>query len=333
MGGYRVLLDRRRVSAVLRGLAPDRIEVSDRSTLRWVGAWAQRSGVPSMMVSHESLDGLLRLFGPPASRRMADRMNARTAAAYTTVVGTTGWAVAEFSRIGAGNVVRVPLGVDLDRFAPSCRDDSIRRRWAGPDDLLLLHCGRLSAEKRPRRSLNALAALRRAGVPAVLAVAGSGPLRSALQTEAAERDLPVRFLGHLGDPDELAVLLATADVALAPGPIETFGLAALEALASGTPVVVSSDSALPEVIGGAGLAAPGEGPAYAQAVLDLMSRPGRRPAARAQACRYPWSASVAGFLAAHDISPAAAALPGGFGLREQEVGHGRGEGRTEQGHV
>jgi alpha-1,6-mannosyltransferase len=180
----------------------------------------------------------------------------------------------------------------------------MRRKWAGPDDLLLLHCGRLSAEKRPRRSLNALAALRKAGVPAVLAVAGSGPLRSALQSEAADRDLPVRFLGHLRDPDELAVLLATADVALAPGPVETFGLAALEALASGTPVVVSSDSALPEVIGGAGIAAPGEGAAYGPAVLDLMARPHRRRAAREQACRYPWAASVAGFLAAHDI-PAA----------------------------
>jgi alpha-1,6-mannosyltransferase len=157
----------------------------------------------------------------------------------------------------------------------------------------------LSAEKRPGRSLNALAALRKAGIPAVLAVAGSGPLRSALQSEAADRGLPVRFLGHLGDPADLAVLLATADVALAPGPVETFGLAALEALASGTPVVVSSDSALPEVIGDAGIAVPGEGTGYAQAVLDLMARPGRRQVARAQACRYPWAASVDGFLAAH----------------------------------
>ncbi len=299
MGGYRVLLDRRRVATVLNALAPDRIEVSDRSTLRWIGAWGRNAGVPSMMVSHESLDGLLRLVGPAASRRVADRMNARTAAAHTTVVCTTGWAAAEFIRIGAGNVVRVPLGVDLDRFSPSRHDGEMRRRWAGPDDLLLLHCGRLSAEKRPGRSLNALAALRKAGIPAVLAVAGSGPLRSALQSEAADRGLPVRFLGHLGDPADLAVLLATADVALAPGPVETFGLAALEALASGTPVVVSSDSALPEVIGDAGIAVPGEGTGYAQAVLDLMARPGRRQVARAQACRYPWAASVDGFLAAH----------------------------------
>jgi alpha-1,6-mannosyltransferase len=309
MGGYRVLLDRGRLAATLADLRPDRLEVSDRTTLRWLGRWARRAGVPSMMVSHESLDGLLRLAGPgsglagPGPRWVADRLNARTAAEFDTVVCTTRWAAAEFERIGARNVVRVPLGVDLDRFSPERRDPAMRRRWAAPGDLLLLHCGRLSAEKRPQRSLHALAELRAAGVPAVLAVAGGGPLRVALQREAAERGLPVRFLGHVGDRRELAALLATADVAIAPGPIETFGLAALEALASGTPVVVSAESALPEVIGDAGIAAPGEGPAYAAAVCALAARPesDRRRAARMQAERYPWSASVAGFLEAHRV--------------------------------
>lgn len=309
MGGYRVLLDRTRTAAVLRGLRPDRVEVSDRTTLRWVGGWARRHGVPSMMVSHESLDGLLRLFGPSSGRWVADRLNARTAAAYDTVVCTTGWAAAEFERIGACNVTRVPLGVDLDGFSPARHSPSLRGRWAASGDLLLLHCGRLSAEKKPRRSLAALAALRSAGIPAVLAVAGGGPLRVALQTEAAERGLPVRFLGHVRDRDELAALLATADVAIAPGPIETFGLAALEALASGTPVVVSAESALPEVIGDAGLAAPGEGPGYATAIRTLMARPAaeRRAAARRQASRYPWSAAVDGFLTAHGVTVGAAA--------------------------
>jgi len=327
MGGYRVLLDRRRLAATLDGLRPDRLEVSDRTTLRWLGRWARRAGVPSMMVSHESLDGLLRLVGSdrgsgllPArlagggrggsGRWLADRLNARTAAEFDTVACTTRWAAAEFERIGARNVVRVPLGVDLDWFSPARRDPRMRLRWAAPGDLLLLHCGRLSAEKRPSRSLHALAELRSAGVPAVLAVAGGGPMRVALQREAAERGLPVRFLGHIGDRRELAALLATADVAIAPGPVETFGLAALEALASGTPVVVSAESALPEVIGAAGIAAPGEGPAYASAVRALAARPEpvRRQAAREQAERYPWSAAVAGFLEAHRVgagSPAA----------------------------
>jgi alpha-1,6-mannosyltransferase len=305
MGGYHVLLDRTRLAATLRKLRPDRIEISDRTTLRWLGRWSSRHDVPSIMVSHESLDGLLRLFGPAPSRRLADMLNARTAADHDRIVCTTAWAAAEFERIGARNVMRVPLGVDLNRFSPTRRDPATRARWAAPGDVLLLHCGRLSPEKRPRRSLAALAALRKSGVPAVLVVAGAGPLRATLQSEAADHGLPVRFLGHLTNPAELATLLATADVAIAPGPVETFGLAALETLASGTPVVVSSESALPEVIGTAGLAAPGEGPAYAEAIRTLLSRPAaeRRTEARAQAELFPWSASVQGFLNAHGQTP------------------------------
>ncbi len=302
LGGYRVLLDRASTAEVLRTVRPERIEISDRSTLRWLGRWARRRHIPSVMVSHESLDGLFRLFGPAPGRRVADMLNDRTAAEHDRIVCTTGWAAAEFARIGAKNVVQVPLGVDLDRFSPLHHNPALRSRWAAPGDVLLLHCGRLSPEKKPRRSLEALAALRRSGVPAVLVVAGAGPLRSALQSEAADRSLPVRFLGHLTDPAMLSALLATADVAIAPGPVETFGLAALETMASGTPVVVSAESALPEVIGDAGLAAPGEGAAFGAAIRTLLKRPesARRAAARAQAELYPWSAAVAGFLAAHD---------------------------------
>ena len=301
VGGYRVLLDRRQVSSALHRVKPDRIEISDRTTLRWLGRWARRAGVPSMMVSHESLDGLLRLFGPASGRRIGDVLNRRTAQHHDKIVCTTQWAANEFERIGMPNVTRVPLGVDLERFSPARHDPAMRARWASPDDVLLLHCGRLSPEKKPRRSLAAVEGLRALGVRAVLVVAGAGPLRNALQEEAADRGLPVRFLGHVSDPVELATLQASVDVAIAPGPVETFGLAALETLASGTPVVVSSQSALPEVIGSAGLAAGGDGPAYAAAIQEILHRPPaeRRATARAQAERFPWSASVAGFLAAH----------------------------------
>ena len=166
---------------------------------------------------------------------------------------------------------------------------------------MLLHCGRLSPEKKPERSLAALAELRRRGVPAQLVVIGSGPRRPALEARARRAGLPVRFVPFVHDRDQLAALLATADVMIAPGPVETFGLAALESLASGTPVVVSAESALPEVVGEAGLAAPGEGAGYADAVLELALRTDRREAARRRAERFPWSAAVDGFLAAHGV--------------------------------
>ncbi len=303
-GGYRVLWRRRRLAGLLAALRPDALEVSDRTTLRWTGAWAREHGVPAVMVSHESVTALLKLtlpklswMGPSVSSAVADWLNRRTARAYHRVICTTGWAAAEFGRIGAGNVVRVPLGVDLDTFSPQA--GRVRSRYVDQGQILLVHCGRLSAEKRPQRSLTTLATLRAAGLPVRLVVAGDGPLRSRLVRRAARAGLPVTFAGFLPGRADLAALLASADVAIAPGPAETFGLAALEALACGTPVVVSAESALPEVVGEAGASVAGED--LAAGVRAVLARPerSRRADARARAEQYDWGTAVRGFLAAH----------------------------------
>ena len=300
-GGYRVLCGRRRLGRLLAVLRPDALEVSDRTTLRWTGAWARARGVPAVMVSHESVTALLRLagLGPALARAVAGWLNRRTARAYHRVICTTSWAATEFEQVGAANLVRVPLGVDLDTF--SAGGGQWRSRYAGEGQILLVHAGRLSAEKKPERSLTTLATLRAGGMPARLVVAGDGPLRSRLARRAARGGLPVTFAGFLPGRADLAALLASADVAIAPGPAETFGLAALEALACGTPVVVSAESALPEVVGEAGAAVPGED--LAAGVRAVLARPeaARRAAARARAERYDWDRCVRGFLAVHGV--------------------------------
>ncbi|CAN5225766.1 glycosyltransferase [soil metagenome] len=296
-GGYRAVMPRP-VITVLDDLAPDAIEVSDRFTLRGLGRWGSSRGVTTVMISHERLDRLTGQFMPTAvARGIADIANRRTAADYDTVLCTTAFAREEFDRIGATNVATVPLGVDLDMFHPRRHCIRTRRQWATPDQLLLVHCGRLSIEKRVDRSIDCVAALCNSGVNARLLIIGDGPLRQRLERQAAR--LPVTFTGFIEHRETVAALMATADVALAPGPHETFGLAALEALASGTPAVVSRTSALTEVLtADSGACADNDPEAIAAAVNRVIERPEqqRRFEARRQAERFTWPNSAQGML-------------------------------------
>jgi alpha-1,6-mannosyltransferase len=296
--GYRAVMPGP-VKALLAALKPNALEVSDRLTLRSLGRWGREYGATTVMISHERLDRLVGQILPrrPA-QKFADFANTRTAADYDTVVCTTSFAREEFDRIGATNTVTVPLGVDLQTFHPRRHSALVRQRWATPKQILLVHCGRLSVEKRADRSIDAVAALCDAGVDARLVVVGEGPLRAKLQRQAAR--LPIDFTGFISSRHTVAGLLASADVTLAPGPHETFGLAALESLACGTPAVVSRTSALTEIITpDSGALADNDPAAMAKAVSSIVSRPEchRRSSARRRAENFTWQRAAAGMLA------------------------------------
>ncbi len=299
-GGYRVITDIDRLIMTLDELSPDRLEVSDRTTMRPLGWWARGAGIPSCVWAHERLDGVFRTFsrGLLPSRLMADRWNRVTAAKFDTVIASTFFAGGEFERIDLP-YVRVPLGVDLqtfhpDRNRPALRDDLVHDH----SEILLVMCTRLSKEKCPDIGIEVVREMGARGVKVRLVILGDGPERRRLERMVA--DVPVRLLGHVSDRWEVAALLATADVLIAPGPIETFGLAALEALACGTPVVANRSGALAEVIGERGGAAvdPTAG-AFADAVLAVMANTNRRADARSRAEEFPWSQTVARMLALH----------------------------------
>ena len=123
-------------------------------------------------------------------------------------------------------------------------------------------------------------------------------MRARLQRQASR--LPIDFTGFVSDRHTVARLLASADVTLAPGPHETFGLAALESLACGTPAVVSRTSALTEIITpDSGALADNDPAAIARAVSAIVSRPEhhRRRSARRRAEDFTWHRAATGMLA------------------------------------
>lgn len=306
-GGYRVIVRLGHVRRVLARWAPDRIEVSDRTTLRGLGGWAARRGIHATFFSHERADGVLLSLVPRPLRRivpfaaLADAHNRGTARRFRTIVCTTAYAAEEFDRIGRASA-RVPLGVDLDQFRPERACVATRAMYAEPGESLLVMASRLSREKRPDLAIEAVRLLCGKGRPVRLVCVGTGAIAGDVESLAS--GLPVAFLGFVADRDAYANLLAAADVVLAPGPIETFGLAALEALASGVPVVVNAASALPEVVGAGGLAVAGTPEALARGIETLLERPvaQRRGAARTRAELFPWGETVDRLLDAHTLA-------------------------------
>ncbi len=294
--GYSLIWSRVGLSSLMASIRPDSIEVSDRSTLRWTGRWASRHDprIGSVMISHEHMSGIMdrRTPLPPrAAHSIADAVNRRSARAYNAIVCPSRFAAEEFQRAGIDAQV-VPLGVDLDTFAPHRSPDPLPGRA-----LHVIHCGRLSSEKNPGLSIETLRALRSRGLDVQMTVLGHGPMREALVTKA--RGLPVTFYPYISGRRELAEVMNTADVAIAPGPVETFGLAALEALACGVPTVCPGQGALGEVIGDGGVVAPSTPQAFADGVQALIERPHARALARAQAERFTWGASADRMLAIH----------------------------------
>ena len=148
-----------------------------------------------------------------------------------------------------GSVDVVPAGVDARRWRARARAvERAREQYAG-DGPLLVVASRLEWEKGVHTLLDALPSLRRRLPGLRVVVAGRGSQREALEQQVGQLRLGrvVSFTGWLTEPD-LAALLAAADLVVLPSVYEPFGLVALEAAASGTPLVVAATGGLTETV-------------------------------------------------------------------------------------
>lgn len=216
-------------------------------------------------------------------------------------------AVAAELREGWGlDAVVIPNGVDAARFAAAAgRDPSAaaaRRGWRSRLGRYVLSVGGIEPRKGALELLEAYALLARERPDVRLVIAGGETLfdyrdyRAAWERRAAELGVTPEVLGPVPEPD-LPSLVAAAGVFAFPSTREGFGLAALEALAAGVPVVASDLPVLREVLGGAARFA-ASAPGFAAALGDALDRPdpGRCVAGRRVAARYTWPAAAAAHL-------------------------------------
>lgn len=254
-----------------------------------------------------------RIRGEQALIRAADRVVAPTAIEARDLVDLYG------ARPDAIRVVTP--GVDRARFHPRPRNES-RMAWGLSGSRVALFVGRLQPHKGPDVAIRTVAAAVRADPDAtrdlVLVLAGGssgawgpGTLHALARAEGiADRVRLVDSVIH----EELPTLYAAADVLLVPSRTESFGLAALEAQASGVPVVASSVGGLRTIVGDgeSGLLVPGHDPReHAKRVLRILRSPElalrMSRAAVLRAKRFPWDRTVDRLLAVYgELAPALA---------------------------
>ena len=157
--------------------------------------------------------------------------------------------VADVFSLEEERITVIPNGIDPSELVPVDDLDTLRSRFAAPDERLVLLVGRLVYEKGFQLALEALPGLiERVGNVRYL-VAGSGTAESELREQASALGLDEHgtFLGWIGD-DVLHSLYRIADLTVVPSIYEPFGLVALEAMASGCPCLVADTGGLREVV-------------------------------------------------------------------------------------
>jgi glycosyltransferase involved in cell wall biosynthesis len=176
------------------------------------------------------------------------------------------------SGVDPARIHLVPSGVEAERFAlgAGARAAARARHAIDPDAFVLVAVGALETRKGHDVLLDAIAL--RADPRVHVLVAGEGALRADLEARrhALGLDERVRFLGRV---DDVPTLLAAADALVMPSRQEGLGVAALEAMAAGLPVVASRVGGLPDAVtdGVTGFLVPAEDPRALAAAIDRLA--------------------------------------------------------------
>jgi L-malate glycosyltransferase len=280
-------LDVRSAHALARFVRARRIEVVHAHVARdyplaAMAAWRNRRA--KLVVTRHVLFRLNRLHALTLSR--ASRVIAVSRAVERSLLAQ--------KILPPRKVTVIPNGIDFRRFdacaAAFDREEFRRRLKIAPGSLLIGTVGELKRQKGQEDFLRAAALVARDEASAHFVIAGGGERRAALEQLAAELRLQNR-VSFTGRVDEVAPLLCALDVYVSASHTESFGLAIVEAMAAGLPVVTTATEGAREITGGeeTALVTPvGDQEALAASILRLLkngderARLGRRAAALAR---------------------------------------------------
>ena len=219
---------RPRMVGVLRGFEPDVIHLASPALLGYGGLHAARHlNVPTIAVFQTDLAGFAISYGMGSASRAAWGWTRHLHKRVDRTLAPSQSAMENLVTHGIPRVYKWARGVDLTGFAPSARDEQLRRTWSPDGKPIVGFVGRLAPEKHVER----LAALGSRD-DLQLVIVGDGVDRSKLESA-----LPRAVFTGARYGAALSAAYASMDVFVHPGEHETFCQAVQEAMASGLPVV------------------------------------------------------------------------------------------------
>jgi glycosyltransferase involved in cell wall biosynthesis len=305
----------RRLLKIWRLNRPDLVHVATEGPL---GASAitiaRRLGIPVTSSFHTNFDQYTRDYRigwlRPVVAAWLRRVHNRTLRTFAP----TGDLLRRLADDGYANLRLLSRGVDTELFSPARRDDTLRASWGvKPDELVVLHVGRMAAEKNYPLLFRVFDALKAVEPRVRLVLVGDGPMLSAYQRQRPDAIFTGFYTGL-----NLARHYASGDLYLHASTTETFGNVITEAMASGLAVGAFDYAAAHELMrhGENGLVAPvGNESAFFDNAIRLALDPGSRRrlagAGRATAERLSWAgvidrfaADLAEVVAEHRAAPA-----------------------------
>ena len=279
--GIRISLNPWKVAEIVERERPDIIELNCQYTLPWAAFLAtRRSKTPIVGVYHTDVPACVRHMArgvgqtiAAGAERLTELYEGLIYRHCTMTIFLNPGMRHRLERLGVDRMCCLPCGVDVETFCPARRDPAWwGRSGIGPDSTVLLYVGRLSPEKELDVLFDAYQRLPTKKF--VLVIVGHGPDAEAT-SRFADSHPGVRYLGHIESREELATAYASSDIFLSPGRHETFGMATLEAISCGLPVIAIAGSGtgtfVPPEVGV--LVAAGAPAAFADAIRVVAAWP------------------------------------------------------------
>ena len=253
------LSSRSKLQKILLAERPDLVEICDKYALNYLGALLRRRLLPGIDfrpvvvgLSCERMDDNFRTYVgriPFAPHFCSAYMKWIYFPFFDHHIANSTYTAGELREASEGQLTSRntwirPMGVNLEHLSPGRRSPEFRQHLLGASDgdsrtRLLLYAGRLAPEKNLKLLFESFVLLdAKPNTGYRLLIAGDGVERARWQSfcESHARE-KVTFFGHISDPIHLANLLANCDAFVHPNPREPFGIAPLQAMASGLPLV------------------------------------------------------------------------------------------------